>query len=78
MATLIAQGVSATLLTTQLIKSSENYALTIKKIKVHKLVLQEIIMVGIPTGLQQVIVSLSNAIVQSSINGFWICGCCWM
>lgn len=70
LATLIAQGVSATLLTTQLIKSSENYALTIKKIKVHKLVLQEIIMVGIPTGLQQVIVSLSNAIVQSSINGF--------
>lgn len=70
LATLIAQGVSAVLLTIQLIKSSENYALTIKKIKVHKLVLREIIMVGIPTGLQQVIVSLSNAIVQSSINGF--------
>lgn len=69
-ATLIAQGVSAVLLMTQLIKSHENYALTIKKIKIHKMVLKEIILMGIPTGLQQVIVSLSNAIVQSSINGF--------
>lgn len=38
--------------------------------KVDKFILREIIIVGIPTGLQQVIISLSNAIVQSSINSF--------
>lgn len=78
LATLLAQGVSAILLAIHLIKTSESYRLVIKEIRVHKLVFQEIVMVGIPTGLQSVIVSLSNAIVQSSINGFGaaaIAGC---
>ncbi|RXD25098.1 MATE family efflux transporter, partial [Acinetobacter baumannii] len=59
LATLLAQGVSAILLAIHLIKTSESYRLVIKEIRVHKLVFQEIVMVGIPTGLQSVIVSLS-------------------
>lgn len=78
LATLIAQGVSAILLMIQLMRSKESYAVNLKDVKVDKFVLKEIIIVGIPTGLQQVIISLSNAIVQSSINSFGsdaIAGC---
>lgn len=78
LATLIAQGVSAILLMIHLIKTSESYRVVIKEIRVHSFVLREIIVVGIPTGLQSVIISLSNAIVQSSINSFGseaIAGC---
>lgn len=78
LATLIAQGISAILLMIQLMRSRESYAVNLKDVKVDKFVLREIIIVGIPTGLQQVIISLSNAIVQSSINSFGsdaIAGC---
>ena len=78
LATLIAQAVSAILLMIQLIRSKESYAVHLKEMKVDTFILREIIMVGIPTGLQQVIISLSNAIVQSSINNFGsdaIAGC---
>ena len=78
LATLIAQAVSAILLMIQLIRSKENYSVHLKAMKVDKFILREIIIVGIPTGLQQVIISLSNAIVQSSINSFGsdaIAGC---
>lgn len=78
LATLIAQAVSAILLMIQLIRSKESYSVHLKAMKVDKFILREIIIVGIPTGLQQVIISLSNAIVQSSINSFGsdaIAGC---
>ncbi|MDO4926319.1 MAG: MATE family efflux transporter [Turicibacter sp.] len=78
LATLIAQAVSAILLMIQLMRSKESYSVHLKEIKVDKFILREITIVGIPTGLQQVIISLSNAIVQSSINSFGsdaIAGC---
>lgn len=78
LATLIAQAVSAILLMIQLMRSKESYSVHLKAMKVDKFIIREIIIVGIPTGLQQVIVSLSNAIVQSSINSFGsdaIAGC---
>lgn len=70
LATLIAQGCSAILLFYQLIKCNEVYGIKIKSICVHKEVLLQIVKVGIPTGLQQVIISFSNVVVQSSINSF--------
>lgn len=78
LATLIAQGISAILLIIQLVRSKESYAVNVREIKIDSFILREIIIVGIPTGLQQVIISLSNAIVQSSINSFGsdaIAGC---
>lgn len=67
-ATLIAQGVSALLVCFVLIKTDDDYKLTVKKIRFYKDTLSQIIKIGLPTGLQQSIVALSNVIVQSYVN----------
>lgn len=67
-ATLIAQGISALLVCYVLIKTKEDYKLEIKNIKFHKEILSRIIKIGLPTGLQQSVVALSNVIVQSYVN----------
>lgn len=67
-ATLIAQGVSALLVCFVLIKTDDDYKLTVKKIRFYKDALLQIIKIGLPTGLQQSIVALSNVIVQSYVN----------
>jgi putative MATE family efflux protein len=67
-ATLISQGLSAILVCYILMTTNENYKLSIKKIRFHKEILLRIIKIGLPTGIQQSIVSLSNVIVQSYVN----------
>lgn len=67
-ATLIAQAMSAVLVCYVLMHTKENYQLVIKEIRFDKEIIKKIISLGLPTGLQQSIVSLSNVIVQSYIN----------
>lgn len=69
-ATLIAQGISALLVCYVLIKTRDDYRLEIKEIRFHKEILSRIIKIGLPTGLQQSIVAMSNVIVQSYVNVF--------
>lgn len=69
-ATLISQALSAILVLIILIRSDEVYRLEIKRIGFDMPTLKKIIMLGLPTGLQQSIVSLSNVIVQSYVNAF--------
>ena len=69
-ATFIAQGISALLVIIKLIFSKEIYKVEIKEISIDKPILKKIIEIGIPTALQQSIVSFSNVIVQSYINTF--------
>ena len=69
-ATLIAQAISAIMIIYVLMKSEEAHQLIIKDIHFDVPILKKIIMVGLPTGLQQSIVSLSNLVVQSYVNGF--------
>ena len=69
-ATLIAQAISSLLVVLVLIKSEEAYQLVWRKIRFHLPILKKIIMIGLPTGIQQSIVSLSNVIVQSYVNAF--------
>ncbi|MEG0549304.1 MAG: MATE family efflux transporter [Coprobacillus sp.] len=69
-ATLIAQAISAILVVIVLMKSEGPHRLFIKQIRFHWIILKKIIMIGLPTGLQQSIVSLSNVIVQSYVNAF--------
>lgn len=69
-ATLIAQAISAIMIVYVLMKSEEAHQLIIKDIRFDVPILKKIIMVGLPTGLQQSIVSLSNLVVQSYVNGF--------
>lgn len=68
LATIIAQTVSASLVLRSLVKTQECFKLDIKKIKIHKAELREMILLGIPAGIQGALFSLSNVIIQSSVN----------
>lgn len=69
-ATFVAQGISALLVVIKLLRSKEDYRVNIKDIRIDVPILKKIIEIGIPTALQQSIVSFSNVIVQSYINTF--------
>ena len=67
-ATLIAQAISAIMVMYVLMKTNDSYKVVLKDIKFDKEILLRIIKIGLPTGFQQSIVSLSNVVVQSYIN----------
>lgn len=69
-ATFIAQGISALPVMIKLVFSKEIYKVEFKGISIDMPILKKIIEIGIPTALQQSIVSFSNVIVQSYINTF--------
>ena len=69
-ATLIAQTISAVLTMLLLMRTKEEYQVKLKHIRFHKHMLYEIVRLGLPSGLQNAIVSFSNVIVQSNINAF--------
>lgn len=69
-ATFIAQGISALLVMIKLVFSKEIYKVEFKDISIDMPILKKIIEIGIPTALQQSIVSFSNVMVQSYINSF--------
>lgn len=69
-ATVISQLVSAVLVCRELIMTNESYKLKIKKIYLHSGLLKKIIKIGLPAGMQSLMYSSSNLVVQSSINSF--------
>ena len=69
-ATLIAQTISAVLTMLLLMRTKEEYQVKLKHIRFHKHMLYEIVRLGLPSGLQNAIVSFSNVIVQSNFNAF--------
>lgn len=69
-ATLISQCVSAIMVLILLSRSQEAYRIIFKDLKLSKDMLHKVISIGLPSGIQQSIVSFSNVIVQSYINSF--------
>lgn len=69
-ATLIAQTVSATLAMAHLLRTKEEYRLC--SLRGDAAEFHLILKYGTPTGLQSAIVSLSNVVVQSYLNGFGV------
>ncbi|MBQ8589020.1 MAG: MATE family efflux transporter [Firmicutes bacterium] len=69
-ATIIAQSISAALVLYNLIHTSEMYRLHPSKIRFHKDVFLRIVNIGIPAGIQSMVVSFSNVVVQSNVNSF--------
>ena len=69
-ATIISQFISAILVLIVLTRSTENYRLTWKDLRINKKIFRQILMVGLPTGFQQSLTSFSNVYVQSYINTF--------
>lgn len=69
-ATLFSQAVSAVLILISLWRSEESYHFDPRKICFDIPILKEITRIGLPAGLQSVMYSASNIIIQSSINTF--------
>ena len=69
-ATVISQCVSAALIIICLVKESGAIHLDFKKLRLHGLVMKAVARVGLPAGLQGMIFSLSNVVIQSSVNLF--------
>ena len=67
-ATLISQAVSAVLVTLALMRRTPGLKLRLKDIRFCPGVLKNILQIGLPTGIQSSMYSLSNMIVQSSLN----------
>lgn len=70
LATITAQGVSCILVILQLMKSKGPYRLELKKLRVDSRMAERIVRLGLPSGLQSSIISLSNVVVQANINSF--------
>lgn len=70
LATTISQGVSAVLVVVALAKREDACRLQLSKLKFYKDELLQIIKIGLPAGIQGSLFSISNVIIQSSINSF--------
>lgn len=69
-ATVLSQVISALMTMAALMKSEDSYRLCLKEIRFHGHILHNIIRIGLPAGLQSSMYSISNLIVQSSVNSF--------
>ncbi len=69
-ATVLSQVVSAALILLRLMLTRESYRVELKKIRFDRSILRNVIRIGLPAGLQSVLYSVSNLVVQASINSF--------
>jgi putative MATE family efflux protein len=67
-ATIVSQLVSAVLVVLQLLRTKDSYRLVIRKIRLNLFMVMRIVRIGLPAGLQSVMYSASNIIIQSSVN----------
>ena len=70
LATTISQGISACLSVIALMKRTDECRLKLSKMRFYKNELIKIIRIGLPAGIQSSLFSISNVIIQSSVNSF--------
>ena len=70
LATVISQYISALLILIHLGRDKSELHFSVRKLAVDKRILAKIIKIGIPAGVQGMVFSLSNVVIQSSINSF--------
>ena len=68
LATVLSQAVNAICVLYVMIRTTQPYRLIVKEIRIQRAYVGEILQMGLPAGIQSVIVSLSNVIVQYYIN----------
>ena len=69
-ATFLSQAISAILVTHKLMKSHSILTLKLREIRLYKNVLKSQLWIGLPTGFQSIMYSISNVIIQASLNQF--------
>lgn len=70
LATAISQCISAFLIIRCLMKEDEAFRFEFRKMRFDRKIVARMLKIGIPAGFQGVVFSLSNVVIQSSINGF--------
>lgn len=70
LATVVSQCISALLIIRCLLKSDAPYRLDAKKFRLAPAKVAEIAKIGLPAGLQGAVFSISNVLIQSSVNSF--------
>lgn len=69
-ATVIAQAISAWMVTWYLMKSTDLCQFSLRKIRIYRDTLRSQLILGFPGGLQYAMYSISNMIIQSALNKF--------
>ena len=69
-ATIISQFLSALLVMKTLYKGSGNVKFSFSRLTIDRRKLRDILYMGVPAGLQSVLFSISNVLIQSSVNSF--------
>lgn len=70
LATVISQCVSAFLVIRCLVKETDAFHFDFRKLRLDRVITMKILGIGLPAGFQGVVFSLSNVVIQSSINSF--------
>ena len=70
LATILSQIISAGLVLRCLMKEQSGIRLEFSKLCINKDKIKRIIQIGLPAGLQSVLFSISNVLIQSSVNSF--------
>lgn len=69
-ATSIASAVSAAIMVWLLLREPEPFRLDFKSLRIDRRELSRILQIGVPAGLQGMVFSISNVLVQSTINSY--------
>lgn len=70
LATVISQFVSVVLCMRRLTRVEDVYQIKLKEVRIDAHMLRQIITFGLPSGMQNSIISIANIVVQSNINAF--------
>lgn len=70
LATVISQALSAALVVIALMRRTDACRLYLRKIRIYPQQLKKIIRIGLPAGINSSLFSVSNVIIQSSVNSF--------
>ena len=70
LATIISQYVSMVMIVVCLVREKSCCHLDFRKLRIHRDKMQKIIRVGLPAGIQGSVFSISNVVIQSSVNSF--------
>lgn len=69
-ASVIAQYVSAMLIIANLLRREDECNLSVRKIRLHKDAAKSVLLIGLPTGIQNAIFAIANLFVQMGVNSF--------
>ncbi len=70
LATMLSQGISAALVLRALMRRQDACKLQLKKMRIYGPQLRKMLRIGLPAGIQSSLFSISNVLIQSSVNSF--------